>query len=159
MQGWRVDLCSFFFPPLLFNLHIIYCISLCWHPRAQEEILILIGRVGWYVWRSHPPLHWAGKTLELRLDSETRFTWGSGSQEYWFDLKRPKVFVKSHRLAQRGSGSGWGSLDWLITQQTLKSCATMPFLSTFKNIFSDATDQNMITNKPQVRFCGWYMVD
>lgn len=43
-------------------------------------------------------LNSAGKTLALRLDSQTGFTGGSGSQESWFDLKWARAFVKSQRL-------------------------------------------------------------
>lgn len=137
LASWFVQL--LFFPPSFqFAYHLLHLPLLT--PEGPRGDFDLNRKSGVVCLKISSSLHSAGKTLELRLDSETRFTWGSGSQEYWFDLKRPKVFIKSQRLAQRGSGSGWDSLDWLITQHTLKSRVTMAFLSTFKSISSDATD-------------------
>lgn len=86
MQGWRVDL-SFFFFSFQFAYHLLHLPLLTPEGLRGDFDLNRKGRV--VCLRSSSSLDSAGKTLGLCLDSKTGFTWGSGSQESWIDLKRP----------------------------------------------------------------------
>lgn len=107
MRGWRVDLRGanppppFFFlpsPSFQFAYHLLHLPLLT--PEGPRGDFDLNRKSGVVCLKISSSLHSAGKTLELRLDSEAGLTRvqvlhrGAG-----FDLEKPKVLIKSQRLA------------------------------------------------------------
>lgn len=144
MWGWRVDLCSFFFfpPSFQFAYHLLHLPLLT--PEGPKGDFDLNRKSGVVCLKISSSLHSAGRTLELRLDSETRFTWGSGSQGYWFDLKWPQsvhqippLSTVRVRLRLRLSGLTHHPADTEITChyppfcQRLKTSLQMPQTKTW----------------------------
>lgn len=129
MRGWRVDLRGaplfFFFlpsPSFQFAYHLLHLPLLT--PEGPRGDFDLNRKSGVVCLKISSSLHSAGKTLELRLDSEAGLTRvqvlhrGAG-----FDVEEPKVLIKSQRLAMAKCQT---QARGLALRQTPELWATIP---------------------------------